>query len=185
MKLAASGLLLITAGVGFRFATAKVNTDFRNYEVLFEVPKGWTELPKNPNTLLLIKHPKSQDLLRCSATQVVSEFNPEPDVDTMRMVNRVVLNAQENQPNWKTVRLKPFDNGKMGFELFQKTNEQKTIVVAMSVRGNTTVLVSVSNTGAGAKLLAENHDPLLDFLANMDLTVTDKWNQMHARMGSE
>ncbi|MBC8066454.1 MAG: hypothetical protein H7Y17_16605 [Chlorobia bacterium] len=181
-KIAVGGLVLVCAGIGYRLATANVNDDFRNYEVVFNKLEGWKELPHSPNTLLLMKHPPTNALLRCSATQIVSETNPEPDMDTTRIVQRVVQNAQENQPEWKTEHLKPYDNGKVGFELFRKTNSGKTIVGAMAVRGNTTLLVSMSNTGEGAKTMAQgNYELLLAFLKTVDLQVTDKWEKIHAK----
>lgn len=179
LRIALVGLILVSAGVAYRFATAKANEDYRNYEVFFQVPAGWEELPKNPNTLLLARDPKSLDLLRCSATQIVDDSNPEPDIDTVRMVDRVVQLAQENQPEWTTERLKPYSNGKVAFELFRKTNAEKTVVGAMAVRGNTTLVVSMSNTGKGAKALAGSYAPLLAFLDSIDLRETDKWIQMH------
>jgi hypothetical protein len=179
-KIAICGLTLCVAAFGYRLATAKPNEDFRNYEVLFERLPGWKDLPHNPNTLLLMQHPETKALLRCSATQVVSETNPEPDMDTKNLVERVVQNAQENQPNWKTERMSDFTNGKVAFELFKKTNSGKTVVAAMAVRGNTTLLVSLSNTGPGAASLAVGEiEPLLAFLRTIDLQVTDKWIRIH------
>ena len=182
LKIALGGLLLIGLGVGFRIATAKPNEDARNYEVVYQKPAGWQELPKNPNTLLLTRNPKSLDVLRCSATQIVAEVNAEPDMDTASLVKRVVQTAKENQPEWKTERLKPFDNGKVNFEIFRKTGRNKTVINAMAVRGNTTLIVSLSNSGLGAKKLVESHASLLDFLGSVDLQVTDKWIRIHERL---
>lgn len=182
LKIALGGLLLIGVGVGYRIATAKPNEDARNYEVVYKKPAGWQELPKNPNTLLLTRDPKSLDVLRCSATQIVAEMNAEPDVDTASLVKRVVQTAKENQPEWKTEQLDGFDNGKVSFEIFRKTGKHKTVVNAMAVRGNTTLLVSVSNTGLGAKKLVDSHASLLAFLKTVDLQVTDKWIRIHDRL---
>lgn len=180
-KIAVGGLVLVGAGVGYRFATANKNTDFRNYEVGYQKLSGWNEIPHSPNTLLLMQHPKTNALLRCAATQVISESNPEPDMDAVNMVKRVVRNARDNQPEWKTEHLEKFDNGKVHFELFRKSNKSKTIVAAMAVRGNTTVLISISGTGEHAKVMADgNYQPLLDFLGTVDLKVTDKWQKIHA-----
>lgn len=182
LKIALGGLLLIGISIGFRVATAKPNLDPRNYEVLYQKPVGWQELPKNPNTLLLTRDPKSLDLLRCSATQVVAEVNAEPDMDAAALVKRFVQTAKENQPEWKTERLKSYHNGKVNFEIFRKVGKDKTVVNAMAVRGNTTLLVSLSNSGLGAKKLAESHASLLEFLGTVDLKVTDKWDRIHDRL---
>lgn len=179
LRIALVGAIVVSMGVAYRVATAKPNEDHRNYEVLFQIPSGWKELPRNPNTLLLARNPNSLEVLRCSATQIVDEINPEPDVDTAKMVEQVVQNARENQPEWKTERLKPYSNGKVDFELYRKTNQGKTVVAAMAVRGNTTLLVSVSNTGAAAKALLDSHASLLAFLDSVDLRETDKWIQIH------
>jgi hypothetical protein len=173
--------LAAAAAVFYRFASAKPNEDFRNYEVVFIKPSGWMEIPKNPNTLLLVRHPQTQDLIRCSETQVVADHNPEPDVDTEAIVKRTVSNAQSNQPEWKTSRLPAYDNGRVQFELFCKRGANKTIVIAMAVRGNTTLLASISNTGARAAVLERDYRPFLDFLATFDLRPTDKWDRLHEK----
>lgn len=182
VKIAIGGLVLAGAGVGYRIASAGKNVDFRNYEVGYTKLAGWKELPHSPNTLLLLQDPKTKTLLRCAATQIVSETNPEPDMDAINIVKRVVSNARENQPEWKTDHLEKFHNGKVHFELFKKTGKNKTIVGAMAVRGNTTVLVSISNTGEQAKKMAQgSYESLLEFLSSIDLQVTDKWEKIHAR----
>lgn len=182
LRIALGGLLVIGVGVGYRIASVKPNEDARNYEVVYQKPAGWQELPKNPNTLLLAQDPKNLDLLRCSATQLVADTNPEPDLDTVNLVNRVVKTAKEKQGQWNTERLESFDNGKVRFEIFRKTNRDKTIVNAMAVRGNTTLLVSLSNSGLGAKRLVTSHAPLLEFLGSIDLQVTDKWIRIHEQI---
>jgi hypothetical protein len=184
VKYGAAGLVVLAAAVGYRLAFAKPNTDNLNYEPSFRQLDGWKDLPHNPNTLALYLDPKTNAMLRASATQIVSDFNPEPDVDTKEMVRRVVENAQKNQPEYKTTRLKSYDNGRVVFEMFHKTNASKTIVGAMAVRGNTTLLVSISNTGEGGKRLAEGEiKPLLAFLDTFDLKVSDKWIRIHEKYG--
>jgi hypothetical protein len=183
LKIAICGVVLAAGAFAYKKVTAQPNEDYRNYEVVFQKLPGWNELPHNPNTLLLMRHPKTKALLRCSATQVVSETNPEPDMDTKKQIKQIVANANENQPEWKTELIKGFDNGKVEFEMFKKTNAGKTIIAALAVRGNTTLLVSISNTGKGALTLAEgNIEQLLDFLKTVDLQVTDKWVKMHERI---
>jgi hypothetical protein len=182
-KIVVGGLVLAGAGVGYRLATANKNDDFRNYAVEYTKLAGWEELPHSPNTLVLLQDPKTKALLRCAATQVVSESNPEPDMDAENIVRRAVTNARENQPEWATDHLEKFNNGKVHFELFRKSNKNKTIIAAMAVRGNTTVLVSMSNTGEHAKQMAGgSYEPLLRFLNTIDLQVTDKWEKIHARL---
>jgi len=180
-----AGLVAIAAiAAGYRVATKPRNDDFRNYEVKFQKLGTWKELPHNPNTLLLMFNPKTNALIRCSATQVVDDSNPEPDMDTENIVKRVVDNAQQNQAaDWKTEQWKHFDNGKVDFSLFRKTNSHKTIIGAMAVRGNTTMIASISNSGSGAKALLEDAGlkDFYDFLSSIDLVVTDKWIKIHEK----
>jgi len=177
LKYAAGGLLVIVIAAGYRLMTKSPNEDNRNYEIIYAKPIGWTELPHNPNTLLLMRHPKTNALVRCAATQVVSASNPEPDMDTDNLVKRVVSNAKESQAaEWTTETLEDVDTGKMRFGIFRKTRKNKTIVGAISVRGNTTLLVSISNTGQGAKdLAAGKMDDFLAFLKTFDMRETHKW----------
>lgn len=181
-KLALAGALLVAGVLIYRSATAKPNEDHRNYEVTFEMPKGWKELPRNPNTLLLARNPDNRALLRCSATQVVSDFNPEPEMDSKNLVAHVVETAQRKQPEWITDRLESYHNGRISFEIFRKSNANKTIQVAMAVRGNTTVVVSVSQPGNALKASKAISGALLSFLDSVDLTQTDKWTELHRQL---
>jgi hypothetical protein len=179
-----AGLVAIAAiAAGYRVATKPRNDDFRNYEVKFQKLGTWKELPHNPNTLLLMFNPKTNALIRCSATQVVDDSNPEPDMDTENIVKRVVDNAQQNQAEWKTEQWRHFDNGRVDFSLFRKTNSRKTIIGAMAVRGNTTMIASISNSGSGAKALLEDAGlkDFYNFLSSVDLVVTDKWIKIHEK----
>lgn len=176
VKYLAGALALIVLAAGYRFATKQPNEDNRNYEVLFTKPDGWRELPHNPNTLLFMQHEKSKALLRCATTQIVSETNPEPDMDTENVVKRAVENARSSQPEWKTDLLDNFDTGKVHFKLFRKVRKEKTIIVAMTAKGNTTLLVSVSNTGDGGRdLAAGKFEDFLAFLKTFDMQETQKW----------
>ncbi len=179
-RLGLVGLLLCGIGVAYRLATAKPNEDHRNYEVLFTKPAGWKLLPKKPNTLLLAQQPQTKTLLRCSATQVVSDVNPEPDMDTTFLTERFIRSAQANQPEFKTKRLPSLDNGKVKFEIFRKSNAQKTIQIAIAVRGNTTLIISASNAGSLANSMQESvSKELADFLLTIELEATDKWKTLH------
>jgi hypothetical protein len=169
-------LFLSLVAVGYRLATRQPNEDFRNYEIVYAKPDGWKELPHSPNTLLLIQHPKTKALIRCAATQVVADRNPEPEMDTDNLIRRVVRNAREAQAEWKTDQMESFDNGKVRFAIYRKIGERKTVIGALSVRGNTTLLVSISNTGQGAKDLAAGKiEELVAFLKTFDMQETHKW----------
>ena len=185
-KIAAGGIVVALAFVAYRIATAKVNEDNRNYVVVYSKPAGWTELPKNPQTLLFARDPKTKSTLRVSATQVVSETNPEPDIDTKALVDTVVRNAQANQPEYVTKQLADYNNGHVDFKLYQKTGKHKTIVVAVAVKGNTTMMASMSNTGEGGqKLAGGDHSQLLSFLDSVRLEETDKWDKLHQKLESD
>jgi len=176
-KYLAGGVAIIVIAAGYRFATKQPNEDFRNYEVLYQKPEGWEELPHNPNTLLFMRNKKTNALLRCAATQIVSDTNPEPDMDTENVVKRAVDNARQSQPDWTTDILQDIDTGRVQFKLFRKTKKEKTIILAMTAKGNTTLLVSVSNTGQGGRDLAEGRiDEFLAFLKTFDMQETHKWN---------
>lgn len=168
----------------YRLYTMQPNEDSANYEVHFKKLGHWKELPHNPNTLVLLQEPKTKALIRCSATQVVSDSNPEPDMDTANVTLRMVSNAKNNQAElWKTEEMKGHDNGKVKFSLFRKSNHGKAIMIAVAVRGNTTLVASLSNYGKGLESLsAVNQQDFYTFLNTIELEVTDKWNKLHERL---
>lgn len=175
-------VIVIGGSAAYRLATAKVNTDNKNYDIEFKHLDGWKQERMNPNTLALIRDPKTKALLRASATHVVDEENPEPDIDTKALVARTVRNAVENQPEWKTEPIGNYKTDNAEFGLIKKTNPGKTIIIAIAVRGNTTFVASLSNFGEGGKQLAAGkYQPLLAFLDSVRLVESDKWVKMHEK----
>jgi len=177
-----AAVVLIGGAATYRLATAKVNEDNRNYEVKYSELQGWRHEPKNHSTLLLQRDPKSKALLRVSATQVVDEANPEPDIDTKALVARTVKSAVDNQPEWTTAPIGTYKTTDAEFGMIRKTNPGKTIIIAIAVRGNTTFVASLSNFGEGGKRLAEGkYEPLLAFLDSVRLVESDKWTKIHEK----
>ena len=185
LGIAGIAVVLIAGSAAYRLATAKVNESNVNYEVTFEHLPGWKKVEMSPNTLALMRDPKTNALLRASATQVVDELNPEPEIDTMAIVHRTVQNAVENQPEWDTVPMGTYKTDHIEFGLIKKSNPGKTIIIAMAVKGNTTFVASLSNFGVGGKeLAAGKYQPLLAFLDTVKLTASDKWIKIHEKYDS-
>ncbi|MBN9503706.1 MAG: hypothetical protein BGO01_05040 [Armatimonadetes bacterium 55-13] len=177
VRVAMVGLAGVIAAGAVRYATRGANEDYRNYEILYAVPKEWKLLPHNPSTLLLAQHPKTQAIIRCSTTQIVASANPEPDVDTEGTIRNVVRTARRNQPEWKTDELEKHPAQNFDFGMYRKVQPGHTIVGAMCVKGNTTLLVTISSRGPAAITAAEGElNEFLAFLNTFEMRETHKWD---------
>jgi hypothetical protein len=183
--LAALAIAIAGGFIGYQVAFAESGENNLNYEVQFDKPKGWIELPQSPSTLLLARDPKTRDLIRCSYAQVVDDANPDPQMNTKRFASQVVTNAKSNQPGWQTDRIGEYDNGTIAFELVQKAHQGKTIIIALAVRGNTTFITSVSNSGKrGAEIAKGDYDKFRTFLNSIRFVPSDKWRLLQQKYDS-
>ena len=115
-----------------------------NYAISYDVPKGWDPVPHGPQTLFLYKHPKTGLLLRGAQNQVVSDVNPTPELDSRGMAQYYIDRTKENLPDWKAELAGEVAADGVKFNLIRRSRNGKTVVTAFGVRGNTTLIVSLS-----------------------------------------
>lgn len=144
---AAVGVPVIAAAF-FGAKTKMLNPymDNANYRVQWEQPTGWKEEQHGPQTLFLYRA-NSGVLLRGAVNQIVAEYNPTPELHTDALADYYIDRTHENMPDWSAKKLGWVDAGNTRFRLIWRERKDKTVVTAYAVKGNTTLMVSLSGNG--------------------------------------
>lgn len=118
--------------------------DTSNYEILFPRPANWQALPHAPFTQFLFEHKETHAQIRGATNRIVSEINPTPDLNEDGLAKYYLTTTVENQPEWKAERLPDMRSKELRFSAIRRTREDKIVVTAFTVRGNTTVILSLA-----------------------------------------
>lgn len=153
---------------GLRSAFPHHFADSANYEVLYEAPNDWRELPKSPMTLFLFKHPDREVFLRGSVNNIESDYAVTPEMDFSMLAEYYLSTTQNNQKEWKGERLRDVRNGKQSFSMIRRWRKDKTVFTAFAQKGNTTLLVGLYAADSEAKSLGAFEPMFRSFLATLD-----------------
>jgi len=139
------GLALIAAKTSF------LSGDSSNYKVVYAPPSGWKAVPHGPQTLFLYKNPTSGVLLRGSVNQIIADVNPTPELDTDGIARYYVDRTHDNMPEWTAELGEKVDAHNTSFQIIDREKKDKAVMTAYAVKGNTTLLVSLSGNGGKGK----------------------------------
>jgi hypothetical protein len=115
-----------------------------NYEVQWKAPDGWVQHPRSPYSLFLFRHPDRRAMIRAGQAQVVDEVNPDLDSDTDGIASLLVSNT-DNQRDWVAREAGDvFSYQGQRFRLVHRTGPDKDVLTAATVKGNTTLLVTMA-----------------------------------------
>lgn len=125
--------------------------DTSNYELVYPHPRVWQERPHTPFTLFLFEHAETGAKLRGATNQVTSNVNPTPELDTDGIAQYYVDTTRQNQPEWTVERLPDIQAQSLEFSAIKRSRTDKIVVTAFSVRGNTTLVLSLALDKSNAK----------------------------------
>jgi hypothetical protein len=134
------GIAMVIAG---RYKSAQVELA-KNYRLAYSVPTGWREIPHSPEALFLYVNPKTHLLMRGAMNDVQDAENPTPGLDRDATAKWMIQITSENLKNWKGEMLDTVDGHEISFRLVKRTGPGKCVVTAVAVRGNTTIMVTMS-----------------------------------------
>ncbi len=115
----------------------------RNYQLVFQKPAGWKELPHGPQTLFIYECPKTGLLYRGSINNIVADINPTPGMTGDRIADTLLVNTRENMPGWSGERIhgENTEVGEWGF--VQRKGQGKIVVSAFASKGNSTLVIAM------------------------------------------
>jgi len=171
-------VLLIGGALGFvkHYKQAQFENS-RNYLLQYAKPDGWQSAPHGPQTLFRYIDPKTDVSIRGAANQMVAEVNPSPDLDTDHIADFYIDRTEESMPGWKAEKLASI-KAKSGqvFSLIRRGTKDRTVVTAYTVKGNTTILVSLFGMNK-AKPFVDSELPFFEgFIASLGLQEKDLSN---------
>jgi hypothetical protein len=148
----------------------------KNYVLAFAKPDGWRAEGHGPQTLFKYQDPKSDLILRGAVNQVISEVNPTPDLDTDGIAQFYVDRTTDNMPTWTAEKLGKVDAGGTSFELVRRATNDRVVVTAYAVKGNTTVLVSLFGKDGAMKRVDPGIPDFKSYLATLSIHEKDLSN---------
>lgn len=124
------------------------------YDIKWEKPAGWADMPHSPQSLFLFRDPKTHILIRGASNQIVADHNPTPDLDSDGMADYYLDTTKENMAEWSGEKVSGEKGKGVDFAIIRRKREGKTVVTAFGVRGNTTFIVTLSGNGNEQKGVA-------------------------------
>lgn len=137
-----------------------VGSDATNYEVIYHAPTGWDTERPGPQQLFRFRHPDTKVFIIGAVSRVVDEINPTPELTTDGIAEQYIEVTERNFDGWNARRLSDEASGAERFSVIERAGPDRTTLTAYSVRGNTTLIVSMGANGA-SRVNLEKH--LRDF----------------------
>ncbi|MDR3691236.1 MAG: hypothetical protein P4L46_17785 [Fimbriimonas sp.] len=173
-----SVVLFIGGALGWRTLNAYRSKEASaNYTMTYpSVPSGWKALPHGPQTLFLYQHPKSKILICGAVNQVIDDINPTPELGTDSLAKQYVDVTRDNMQGWSASLLDRVGANGTEFRLIRRSEKGHVVVDAFAVRGNTTVLISLSGRDQHVHDVDDRMDQFRAFLSNVKFTRADMSN---------
>jgi hypothetical protein len=166
------GILVAGAYAGYRSKTRFDGTE--NYGIAFPTSfPGWKSMPKTPESLFIFENPKKHFLLRGSVSQVIADVNPTPNDTTDSMAEFYIDRTHENMPDWTASRAADLPGSNVRFSVIQRQRKQHAVITAFTVKGNTTLMISISTQSGGPASVADAMTELGSYLKGVSLNLKD------------
>jgi hypothetical protein len=174
-RIALVGVVLVIGASYYAWRQTNLTADARNYVVTYSSPKGWDEVPRGPQTLFLYKDPETGNLLRGAQNQMIAEYNPTPELDGPGLVKYYLERTEDGLRDWTAVPAGSVQADNVRFHLLRRERPGKVILSAFGVRGNTTMIVSLSASDANTKGFDSVGAPFLkQYLETISFTLAPK-----------
>jgi hypothetical protein len=167
---------VLIGGLAYSTFKGRSNADMSaNYSINIPKPQqGWEKLPHGPQTYFLYGQPKKGLLLRGSVNQMIDSVNPTPELDRDHLARLIVDNTHDNQPGWTAeIQNEVIEAKGTSFRIVRRSEKHHVVVTAFSVKGNTTLLISLSGRDGYADEVDKDMPEFRQFLGEVALTKTD------------
>lgn len=174
-RLAALVVLAIGGGLGYLSYMHKRDVAMTANFTLSYPPAatGWKAMRHGPQTLFLYGNTAKGLLLRGAVNQVISNVNPTPDLDRDNLAKLMVDNTHDNMPGWTASVEDAVQANGTSFRLVRRSEHKHVVVTAFAVKGNTTVLISLSGRDKYASQVDRDMDEFHRFISKLTLTKAD------------
>ncbi|CAN5447578.1 hypothetical protein BH11ARM2_BH11ARM2_34040 [soil metagenome] len=139
------------------------------YDIKWEKPTGWNVMPHSPQSLFLFRDPHTNLLIRGASNQIIADSNPTPELDSEGLADYYLATTQQNMPGWTAEKIAGDEGQGVKFALLRRQRDDKTVVTAFGVRGNTTLVVTLSGNGKEQKEIAATESAFREGLHHISL----------------
>lgn len=140
-----------------------------NYKLVYAQPNGWVEKKHSPQTLFVYENADGVTM-KGGHMQIVDSENPTPDMDRDTLSDSFASVTRDNL-GWKATMgdIVECDGG--SYRLIRREGKDRTIISAVSVKGNTTILVTLSAIGKSKPHVDEDLPAFVSFLKSSKLAL--------------
>ncbi len=124
--------------------TVALEESNKNYSLIYATPTGWLAIPHSPQAIFLYQQPQSHLLMRAAMSDVVADYNPSPEMDTENTAQFMLDVTSANLVGWNGKLVGDVDAKGATFRIVRRWTLNKIVYSAVAVRGNTTIIVSLS-----------------------------------------
>ena len=169
------GVLSALAFAGYYREQQKIASS--NYAVNYPMaPVGWISIPHGPQTLFVFQNLKDKTEIRGGVNQVISDFNPTPELGTESVAQYYIDRTTQNMPDWTAKKLGSIAGKNTTFCLIKRTRKGKEVVSAFAVQGNTTVVMTLASPEKVGSSVEPEMKKFESFLSNVSLDKKDMSN---------
>jgi hypothetical protein len=167
--------VVVCTGSAFAYRSWRVRHDHAmsvNFQLTFpRADPGWQALPHGPYSIFVYEQKATKLQMRGAVNNLISDINPTPDMDRDNIANLMVDNTHDNMPGWTAVALDGVvEAHNTSFRLVRRAERGHVVVTAFAVKGNTTVLISLSGRDGHSADVDKAMGEFDQFLSRMTLT---------------
>ena len=147
----------------------------QNYVISYPgPPKGWESIPHSPRALFLYQRKGTNVLINAGVSQLEDDYNPTPDLGTENLANQVIDMTRDNMPGWTAEKLDSVEAGGTSFRLVKRMNGDHIVINAFTVKGNTTLLISLTGRGTSSgRMIESSLTDFRQFLSTVKLSLSN------------
>ncbi len=168
----------VAGSIGFKnYRANAIKESSANYTITYpSAPDGWKKVRHSPQLLFAYKQDGTNLLLSGGTNQIVEEFNPTPDLDTESLAKDMMDVTTANMPGWTVEKLDTVEAKGTTFRLIRRAEKGHVVIDAFAVRGNTTILLTLTGRNSHTEEVNKNLGRFRDFLSSVKLTQADLTN---------
>jgi hypothetical protein len=140
-----------------------------NYRLSYSMPTGWKAVEHSPQTMFQFKNGDGV-MIKAGKSQIVDDENPTPELDRDTLSENFASMTRSNL-GWQAAMGDVIEFNGGSYRLIRREGKDRTIISAVAVRGNTTVIITLAAIGPAKSHVDEALPSFRDFLGNTKFTL--------------
>ncbi|HWD37488.1 MAG TPA: hypothetical protein VG944_01450 [Fimbriimonas sp.] len=167
-------ICLVPLAVGWtKYHAYREKEDSKNFQPHFVIPGSWKAMPHGPQTLFKYQDPSNRLIFRGAVNQIISPVNPTPELDTDGIAQFYIDRTEQSMPGWTAAKAGVVNAKGLKFDLIRRERQDRIVVTAYAVRGNTTLLITLFGLGKAKPFVDSNMPEFQNFLQSFSLNEKD------------